>query len=450
MAFSSELASAPSSGPDADEIFLVDGSGYIFRAYFALPQTLTNPEGVPVGAVLGFTNMMWKLLNDMKAPSIAVIFDAPVKNFRYGLYEQYKANRDETPKDLIPQFGLIRDATRAFGIPALELDGYEADDLIATYARLAGEAGRKVTIVGSDKDLMQLVGGHVRMYDPVKNKYIGPDEVMEKFGVPPEKVIDVQALAGDSTDNIPGVPGIGVKTAAQLINEYGSLEDLLARAGEIKQPKRRELLQNHAADALLSKKLVTLAQDAAVPVSIADMRAHDPKTPALAAFLKQQGFRTLLARVESDTPSPSPLPAERGLKKQAPTDSLSSGESGGEGGGEARAAAPILPNPCDNQYTLITDAATLRQWMDRAREVGVLAVDTETTSLTPARAKLVGISICSDLGRAAYIPIGHVAHGDLLGGGNTAHLDQMPALEVMAIMKPVLEDPEILNIGHII
>src|SRR6185436_427838 len=238
------------------ELFLVDGSGYIFRAYYALPQNLTNPDGVPVGAVLGFTNMLTKLLTDLHAPFIAVVFDAARENYRNEIYADYKANRDETPADLIPQFPLIREATEAFGIPALEIEGFEADDLIATYARLAQAEGKKVVIVSSDKDLMQLVNENVRLYDPIKNRYLGREDVIEKFGVPPEKVVDVQALAGDPTDNVPGVPGIGIKTAAQLITEYGDLETLLTRAGEIKQQKRRENLIENAELARISRKLV--------------------------------------------------------------------------------------------------------------------------------------------------------------------------------------------------
>ncbi len=237
---------------DNTELYLVDGSGYIFRAFFALPQNLTNPHGVPVGAVLGFCNMLIKLLTEVKAPYIAVIFDAARRNYRNEIYPDYKANREETPEDLIPQFPLIREATKAFGIPALELDGFEADDLIASYAALAAAQGRKVTIVGSDKDLMQLVSDNVRLYDPIKGKYLGREDVIEKFGAGPEKVTDIQALAGDASDNVPGVPGIGIKTAAQLIAEYGDLETLLTRAHEIKQPKRREALTQNAEIARIS------------------------------------------------------------------------------------------------------------------------------------------------------------------------------------------------------
>lgn len=391
------------------ELFLVDGSGYIFRAFYALPQNLTNPHGVPVGAVLGFVNMLTKLLTDLHAPYIAVVFDAARKNYRNDIYPEYKANRDETPEVLIPQFPLIRDATKAFGIPALEIEGFEADDLIATYARLAKEAGKKVTIVGSDKDLMQLVGDDVRLYDPIKGKYLGREDVIEKFGVGPEKVIDVQALAGDASDNVPGVPGIGIKTAAQLIAEYGDLETLLARAGEIKQEKRREKLVENANLARISKKLVTLNDHADVPLALDDLRSRDPHTPELAAFLRAQGFKSVLARL-----------------------------------GEAPSSSPAS----QNKYTLIDDMAELRKWIARACETGVMAIDTETTGLTPAKAELVGISLSADLGAGAYIPVGHEsAQRDLLGE-KREDIKQLDLKDVIAALKPVLEDDGVLKIGH--
>ncbi|MBU6475947.1 MAG: DNA polymerase I, partial [Alphaproteobacteria bacterium] len=270
-----------------NELFLIDGSGFIFRAFHALPP-LNRPDGTPVNAVLGFTNMLVKLITNMHAPNIAVIFDAARKNFRNDIYPQYKANRDETPPELIPQFPLIRKATEAFSIPAIEMEGFEADDLIAAYARLANERGYPVAIVSSDKDLMQLVRPGVRMIDPMKYKDIGENEVMEKFGVTPDKVVDVQALAGDSTDNVPGVPGIGIKTAALLINEYGDLETLLNRAGEIKQQKRREALIENAGLARISKKLVKLDDRAKVPVALGDLKVKKPDTHKLFAFLQEQ------------------------------------------------------------------------------------------------------------------------------------------------------------------
>src|SRR6188508_2624960 len=296
-------AAAPASRPvkKGDHVFLVDGSGYIFRAYHALPPLNRKSDGLQVNAVLGFCNMLWKLLRDMKPDDkpthLAVIFDKSEHTFRNELYKDYKAHRPDAPADLIPQFPLIREAVRAFDIPCLEMLGFEADDLIATYARQACEVGANVTIVSSDKDLMQLVNDCVIMYDTMKDKKIGVAEVIEKFGVPPEKVIEVQSLIGDSTDNVPGVPGIGVKTAAQLIIEYGDLETLLARAGEIKQDKRRQTLIDNADKAVLSKKLVTLDQNVDLEVPVEELAVHEPDYKNLVAFLKAMEFNTLTRRV---------------------------------------------------------------------------------------------------------------------------------------------------------
>jgi DNA polymerase-1 len=284
---------------DKAPLYLVDGSGFIFRAFHALP-ILNRPDGTPVNAVLGFTNMIMKLLADLGAEAVAVVFDAKRENFRNAIYADYKANRADPPEELRPQFAIIREAVEAFCLPCLELEGYEADDLIATYARLAREQGREVTIVSSDKDLMQLVRDGVRMMDPIKNRPINAEEVMEKFGVPPDKVVDVQALAGDSVDNVPGVPGIGIKTAAQLIGEYGSLEALLERAGEIRQPKRREALQTYAEQARISKRLVRLDDQVPVPVPVEALRVREPDHDKLMAFLRQQGFRSAVARLEAE------------------------------------------------------------------------------------------------------------------------------------------------------
>jgi DNA polymerase-1 len=284
-----------------DHVFLVDGSGYIFRAYHALPPLNRKSDGLQVNAVLGFCNMLWKLLRDMKPEErpthLAVIFDKSEKTFRTDFYPDYKAHRPDAPADLIPQFPLIREAVHAFDIPCLEQAGYEADDLIATYARLACEAGASATIVSSDKDLMQLVTDCVIMYDTMKDKKIGVAEVIEKFGVPPEKVIEVQSLIGDSTDNVPGVPGIGVKTAAQLIGEYGDLETLLSRASEIKQEKRRQTLIDNAEQARISKRLVTLDQNVDLQVPVEDLAVHEPDYRKLVAFLKAMEFTTLTRRV---------------------------------------------------------------------------------------------------------------------------------------------------------
>ncbi len=417
-----------------DELFLIDGSGFIFRAYFAMAYSrqsgMTNPDGVEVGAVYGYTNMLLKMLRDYHAPYIAVIFDAARVNFRNDIYPEYKANRDATPEDLIPQFSIIRDATRAFDIPAIELEGYEADDLIAAYAKLAREAGKKVVIVSSDKDLMQLVGDGVRMLDPMKSKWIGEEQVIEKFGVKPDRVVDVQSLAGDSVDNVPGVPGIGIKTAAQLINEYGDLETLLERAGEIKQNKRREKLIEHADDARVSKRLVKLDENAPVPVSLADLKSHDPDKPALIEFLQEHGFNSIIKRLGG-------APIE--VKKQ---------QSDVIDGDTSNIEELNLPPAADNKYTLINDAKTLKSWLDEAEQEGVIAVDTETTSLTPAKAKLVGISISSKLGSAAYIPLAHEQEVDLFGAASGDAITQMDKREALALLKPILEDKAVLKIGH--
>ena len=407
---------------DNKDIYLVDGSAYIFRAYHALPP-LTNPNGVVVNAVLGFTNMMVKLLKDMEAPYIAVIFDAARHNFRNDIYPEYKANRDAAPDDLIPQFALIRDCVRAFGMEPIEMEGFEADDLIATYARIAADQGRKVTIVSSDKDLMQLINDNVSMYDPMKGKFLTEPDVIEKFGVKPNRVVDVQALAGDATDNVPGVPGIGVKTAAQLISEYGDLESLLNRADEIKQPKRREALIDNAAAARISLKLVSLDAHVDVPYDLEDLKAHETNNDTLSEFLKMQGFNSVLTRL-GQTP----------VKSQASDDQTTT---------NSKDIQPIS----DNSYICIQDTATLKQWLEHAKSRGILAFDTETTSITPARAQLVGVSIATEIGKAAYIPLQHKsADADLLGGGEV--IKQIPTAEALAILKPYLEDESILKIAQ--
>ncbi len=422
-----------------NELFLIDGSGFIFRAYHALPP-LTRPDGTPVNAVLGFTNMLVKLITDMHVPNIAVIFDAKRKNFRNDIYKEYKANRDETPEDLIPQFPLIREATEAFSIPAIELEGFEADDLIATYVKQARAAGRPVTIVSSDKDLMQLIQDGVRMFDPMKYKYMGEAEVQEKFGVTPDKVVDVQALAGDSTDNVPGVPGIGVKTAAQLINEYGDLETLLKKASEIKQQKRRESLIENAELARISKKLVQLDADVSVPVKMDDLKIVTPDKNKLYDFLKTQGFKSVLSRMEqkfgtaandltnTKYPHPNLLPE-------------------GEGRDEGTA---------NRNYELIQDKKALQRWIDMAMEQGYVAVDTETTDLTPSKAKLVGISMSTAEGNGCYIPLqhrdpaGYAESFDFSMKEKTQQTDlkQMDAEKALQLLKPLLEDASVLKIGH--
>lgn len=419
-----------------DEIYLIDGSGYIFRAYYAMAYgggaKMTNPDGVPIGAVYGFTNMLLKLMKEHDHAAIAVIFDAGRNTFRNDIYAEYKANRDETPEDLIPQFPLVREATQALGLPAVELEGYEADDLIATYAKQASALGLNVKIISSDKDLMQLVDDKIKIFDPMKNIVVDEAGVMEKFGVTPNRVIDVQSLAGDASDNIPGVPGIGIKTAALLINEYGSLEELLARAVEIKQNKRRETILENADMARISYKLVTLTTDAPVPVPLDTFIKHNPDLPNLAAFCEKQGFKSLLARMgesassSSNSSSNSPAKAEI-LKDKTNEDS---------------------PAIKDNQYTLITDLKTLQAWIEDAYKTGHLAIDTETTNLTPAIAKLVGISICSTIGKAAYIPLQHVPEEVDLLGESKSELVQIPLNDVIAALKPLLESTSVLKIGQ--
>ena len=406
------------------QLYLIDGSGYIFRAYHAIPvAAFVRSDGVHTNAVNGFCNMIIKLVEAAQADAavdyMAVIFDASSVTFRNEIYPEYKANRDEPPEELRPQFSLIREATRAFGLPSIEKVGYEADDLIATYAKQAAAEGIDVVIVSSDKDLMQLVNEHVTMLDPMKERVIGHAEVIEKFGVGPDKVIEVQALAGDSTDNVPGVPGIGIKTAAQLIEEYGDLETLLARAEEIKQPKRRENLIEHADLARISKELVTLKDDVPTSESVEEFRLKEPDAETLLAFLREQEFRTITARLEA---------------KFAATGAI-----------EAPKDAP----PTETEYELVQDEAALQAWIDRANELGYVAVDTETTSLDAMQAELVGFSLALEPGRGAYVPVGHVGAAggelDLDGAGRPEQIDRKKALK---LMKPLLEDPGVLKIGH--
>ena len=433
-------------------VYLVDGSGYIFRAYHALPP-MTRPDGTPINAVYGFTNMLLKLLAESDADCVAVVFDAGRATFRNEIYPDYKAHRPETPEELIPQFPLIREAARALNLPSIEQQGYEADDLIATYARLARQAGAKVTIVSSDKDLMQLVTDGIEMLDPIKQKPIGPAEVQEKFGVPPEKVVDVQALAGDSTDNVPGIPGIGVKTASQLINEYGDLETLLARAGEIKQPKRRESLQQFAEQARISRKLVELKSDVPLEVPLDSLTLREPDHAKLVAFLKEQAFRSLLARVEGAAGS--------GAKASAKTDNAETTAAlkGNDAPRSARAAAlAAAPGKAgEASYELVQTMTALEAWIARAQATGVVAFDTETTSLDANQAELVGLSMSVEAGNACYVPVGHRAPAsqgafDLgdggKGGGKTGAPDQLSRDVVLKTLKPLLEDPTVLKIGH--
>jgi len=415
-------------------VYLIDGSGYIFRAFHALPP-LNRADGTPVNAVLGFCNILLKNIDETDADHIAVIFDTARLTFRSELYELYKAQRPDPPPELIPQFPLVRLATEAFNIAQVELDGFEADDLIATYARLAVERGATVTIVSSDKDLMQLVGPGVSMYDPIKQRTIGPDEVREKFGVGPEKVIDVQALCGDSVDNVPGVPGIGVKTAAELINTYGDLETLLEKASEIKQPKRRQSLIDFADQARVSRRLVELRNDVPVPCPLDDLRLRPTDHEKLVTFLREQGFRQLLSRVQ-----------QRQLRSE---------EVGGTGKPAAPLAVPAATSMSatggkpECKYELVQDEAALDRWIAMAYEAGTIGFDTETSSLDAVAADLVGLSIAVAPGRACYIPVGH-------GAPMTGQLDleqaerplQLPLDLVIAKLRPLLQSPAVLKVGH--
>ncbi|WP_374633094.1 DNA polymerase I [Paracoccus sp. (in: a-proteobacteria)] len=428
-------------------LHLIDGSAFIFRAYHALPPLTRRSDGLPIGAVAGFCNMLWKYVQEARgadAPThVAVIFDHSSKTFRNEIYPLYKANRPELPEDLRPQFPLTREATRAFNIACIETEGYEADDIIATLSCRARDAGGRVTIVSSDKDLMQLVGGGVGMMDPIKGKAIGPDEVREKFGVGPERVVDVQALAGDSVDNVPGAPGIGIKTAAQLIDEYGDLEALLERAGEIKQPKRRQTLIDNAEQIRISKRLVQLDCETPLEVSDDEMSLRDPDPAVLLEFLNRMEFRTLTNRVAERfgaevPPSPEVAPAPAGT---APAG------MGAAGMGAAVAQAELPPID-RSLYVTIRDEAALAEWLAEISEKGIVAIDTETTGLDEMQAGLVGISLSTGPGRAAYLPLGHVDGAADLFASGAPSAGQLPLERALALLKPVLEDAAVLKIGQ--
>ncbi len=406
-------------------LYLVDASGYIFRAFHALPRLTRPSDGLPVGAVQGFCNMLWKLLEELKGPDrpthFACIFDKGSYTFRNDLYADYKAQRPPPPEELIPQFPLVREAAEAFGTPAIEMEGYEADDLIATYARAAEAAGAQVTIISSDKDLMQLVSDRITMLDTMKNVRIGIEGVKEKFGVSPDRVIDVQALAGDSVDNVPGAPGIGIKTAVQLLEEYGDIESLLARAEEIKQPKRRQTLIDHAANIRLSRQLVTLKTDVPVELSCDAFPVKDPDPETLLAFLEKMEFRTITRRVKDTF----------------------------EAEGEIAPAA-VSAGIDHSAYVTITELETLQDWIAKAQSARVIAVDTETTSLDARSARLVGISLAVGNNEAAYIPLAHTGSGD--GGLSFSDADDAPQQidmdTALAALKPLLENPAVLKIGQ--
>ena len=414
-------------------VYLIDGSGFIFRAYHALPP-LTRPDGTPVGAVLGFTNMLLKLLQDTDADHIAVVFDSAATTFRNRLYDQYKANRPEPPSDLVPQFKLVREATDALNVCRIEQPDYEADDLIATYAREGAARGAAVTIVSSDKDMMQLISDRVAMLDPIKMKPIGEAEVREKFGVGPEKVIEVQALIGDSVDNVPGVPGIGAKTAAELITAYGDVETLLARAGEIKQPKRRQTLIEHAEEARLSKKLVTLDDRVPLPCPLEDLAVRPLDPAKVTSFLQTQNFRSLLARLQPR---------------------LAGGAATQASAVEAPAAHPsVALADAVRRYELVQDLATLERWIAAAQAQGAVAIHAETGSPDRALGEIVGVSLALAPGEACYIPLGHRAPGGKEQGEglDLAAPSRAPAQiareEALRRLKPLLEEPGILKIGH--
>ncbi len=443
-----------------DHLYLIDGSGYLFRAYHALPPLTRKSDGLPVGAVSGYCNMMWKLLADVKGPEapthLAVVFDAGAVTFRNTIYDKYKANRPPPPEDLIPQFPLVRDATRAFGVSCVEMDGFEADDLIATYTRQARDAGARVTIISSDKDLMQLVeDGKVELLDTMKNKRIGTAEVMEKFGVAPSKVVEVQALAGDSVDNVPGVPGIGVKTAAELLGIYGDLETLLKRAGEIKQPKRRETLMANAENARISLKLVTLDSNAKLPEGIDAFAVAEPEPKTLIAFLRGMEFNSITKRVATHfsiedveaiapTLEPSATAADR-IVKQVVKDEPPSSTANAVG---AVADLAAIKKPLDlDAYETVTTLARLEEWIARIREVGHVCIDTETTSLDAMQAGLCGVSMAVTPGEACYVPCGH-RKGEGLDLGALDDLVQMNEPEVLKRLKPLLEDPSIVKIAQ--
>jgi DNA polymerase-1 len=413
-------------------LHLIDGSAFIFRAYHALPPLTRKSDGLPIGAVSGFCNMLQRYVEDNNGPDapthVAVIFDKGSHTFRNDMYDQYKANREAMPEDLRPQIPLTREATIAFNIACKEKEGYEADDIIATLAVQARDAGGRVTIISSDKDLMQLVGDGVEMLDAMKNKRIDRDGVHEKFGVYPERVVDVQALAGDSVDNVPGAPGIGIKTAALLINEYGDLDALLERASEIKQPKRRETLINHADQIRLSRRLVLLDENTPLDFTLDDLEVRDPIPEQLMPFLAEMEFRTLTKRIADKLGVSAPE-----IKDTPATEA---------------ADAPEAPDFKTATYEQVSDAAALQTWIDLIYERGYVAVDTETTGLNEMTADLVGISLAVNPGHACYIPLSHKQGGDDLFGSDALSEGQMPLETALRMLTPVLEDDSVLKIGQ--
>ncbi|KPP84361.1 MAG: DNA polymerase I [Rhodobacteraceae bacterium HLUCCO07] len=415
-------------------LHLIDGSAFIFRAYHALPPLTRKSDGLPIGAVSGFCNMLQKYVEDASgddAPThAAVIFDYSGKTFRNDLYPEYKANRPPAPEDLVPQFPLTREATRAFNVACHEIEGFEADDIIATLATQARDLGGRVTIISSDKDLMQLVGGGVEMLDAMKNRRIDRDGVMEKFGVPPERVVDVQALSGDSVDNIPGAPGIGPKTAALLINEFGDLDTLLENADRIKQPKRRETLIEKADQIRMSRDLVLLKTDTPLDFTLDDLEVHDPDPDTLLPFLARMEFRTLSKRIADKMGVEPPIIEDTPAAANDDT-------------------PPDFPPIDPARYECIRDADTLSRWIELIHSRGYVAIDTETTSLDEMQAELVGISLAVIPGQAAYLPLTHKGgNADDLFGTDTLAEGQMDTDAALALLKPVLEDDAVLKIGQ--
>ncbi|WP_208442064.1 DNA polymerase I [Bartonella raoultii] len=452
-----------------DHLFLVDGSGYIFRAYYALPPLKRKKDGLPVGAVAGFCNMLWKLLCDARNTAtgvvpthFAVIFDYSSDTFRKQIYPQYKANRETPPEDLIPQFALIRQATKAFNVPCIEKEGFEADDLIATYATLATKVGAKTTIISSDKDLMQLVNTHVSLYDGMKDKHIGISEVIEKWGVAPEKMVDLQALIGDTTDNVPGIPGIGPKIAAQLLNQFDSLDLLLQRVREVKQTKRRENIQAYSEQAKISRELVRLKTDVPVDNDLDDFILEPQDGPRLISFLKAMEFSTLTRRVAEATScdaaaidaldiavewEKSEKEHDSPVKKEDSTVPHNFSENSPQQLAEKRKDQAVTQKITRDAYTTILDEGVLQEWLWQAEEQGFFAFDTETTSLDPMQARLVGFSLALQPEKAAYVPLEHVeGEDDLLGGARIA--GQIKTEKALALLKPILENQAVLKIGQ--
>ena len=466
-----KTASAGASRPagPGDHVYLIDGSGYIFRAYHALPPLTRPSDGLPIGAVHGFCGMLWKLLREtgeLAPPThMAVIFDYSAKTFRSDLFDGYKAHRPEAPEDLIPQFPLVRDAVRAFNVACIEKEGYEADDLIATYALEAREAGADVTIVSSDKDLMQMVQPGIIMYDTMKNKVIGEEGVIEKFGVPPDKVIEVQALIGDTSDNVPGVPGIGVKTAALLINDYGDLDTLLARASEIKQQKRRENLIEYADQARLSRTLVTLDTKTPLDVPLAETAVRPPEPESLLGFMREMEFTTLTKRVAEGLGAPLPegmdKPKKTAAKKKDNYDHpLRQSPRGANGpsrdiavqGGSPRELAAERQNriediPFDRTaYETVTDTARLIELVAAARDQAYVALSVKRDCADPMTGEIAGIALSVAPGQAAYVPLSHRA-GDGLDLGGDADIVQVAPGDAWPVLKPLLEDDAVLKIA---